>query len=89
MFEALEKDKNSKKRPMCSIKPCSASEVMLPEVALYINMFNLLKTEIYQGQSLQILKKAKAEDIDIEIFSFMDHTTAKLRAEKLEKSRGR
>lgn len=60
---------------------------MVEELAVYINMFNILKSEIYQGQSLQILKMAKAELCDIEAFASLDHTLNKLRIEKIEKDR--
>lgn len=51
-------------------------------------MYNLLKSDIYKGNALELLAKADATDEDIEVFGFMDNYY-KTQISKLERAKQR
>lgn len=59
---------------------------MLPELGPYLAMWNLISTEVYKGQSLQILERGGAHDNDLDVFAAME---AEQNAWRLERARNK
>lgn len=60
-------DGTFKARP-CAAKPCVASPLMQPELIVWWEMLKLLHSELFQGERLVLLKRAKATENDITVF---------------------
>lgn len=58
---------------------------MLGELGTWIGMFNLLKSDLYQGQALELLRLADAELEDYEVFSRLDNVLNAWRKEQASK----
>lgn len=78
---------NEKSVPSCFVKPCYASELMLPELGEWLGLYNLLKAESLNGCQSDILRRGEVEDGDFQVFAALDNVLNTWRIERQEQER--
>lgn len=78
---------NENAKPPCFVRHCPASDVQHDELAVWLSVFRILKSEVFAGQALQILEKAGALESDYEVFATLDAELASWRKIDLERKR--
>jgi phage protein D len=69
-------DKNPQATPICYTRKCDVSPLMVEEVDTFIGLYNLLTSEIFKRQPLDLLAKANALDCDLDVFAFIGREVA-------------
>jgi hypothetical protein len=79
-------------RPLCFFKTCEASETMIPDIMPFMELFTLLRSDVYKRQPFELLDRACATTHDVDVFAFMagivsEHQDKKLKGKARRKTR--
>ena len=77
--------RGARTEPACWAKPCAASEIMLPELSMWIGLYAMLKSKILNGAKARIFRRAAVLDSDFEVLLDLDNVLNSWRIEQTKK----